>query len=310
MLISSSSEGHTARVLRDIARVVRTPPPAPGFIGEGHRAVEVLHGVPLASADPFVLLMDDRLDMPVRRVIGGAHPHAGLETVTLLLDGSVYDPDEGELSAGEAVWMTAGRGVIHSEHVEAEGAVRILQLWIGLPERSRFAPPALQVIRGDAVKTGREPGVAVRLYSGSLGSLRSATRNLVPVTLAELVLEPNARFELAIPARQGGFLYAVAGEFTAGRSATPVANGDVAWLDAAIPESSALSLQAGASGARLVLYAGEPQHEALLQRGPFVADTEASIARFFREYRAGRFPRLSELARAPERLANTTSSER
>src|SRR6187200_2172053 len=94
---------------RPITRVVVTPPPAPGFIGEGHTAVEVVTPTDLAASDPFVLLMDDRLDIAERRQIGGAHPHAGLETVTLLVEGELHDRDEGTLTAGDALWMNAGR---------------------------------------------------------------------------------------------------------------------------------------------------------------------------------------------------------
>src|SRR5271154_3931281 len=86
---------------RTLSRIDTTPPPAPGFIGEGHTAVEVVRPDALPFSDPFVLLMDDRLDIPRRRQIGGAHPHAGLETVTFVLEGSVHDRDEGELSTGD-----------------------------------------------------------------------------------------------------------------------------------------------------------------------------------------------------------------
>src|SRR6187549_3506708 len=96
---------------RTLARVVTLPPPAPGFIGEGHTAVEVLAPDRLADSDPFVLLMDDRLEIPRRRQIGGPHPHAGLETVTFVLEGELEDRDEGTLRAGDVLWMSAGRGV-------------------------------------------------------------------------------------------------------------------------------------------------------------------------------------------------------
>lgn len=283
-------------VVRRIVRVERTPEPQPGFIGEGHEAVEVLHGGSLAARDPFVLLMDDRLAISPRRAIGGPHPHAGLETVTLVLSGSLRDRDEGDLSSGDAVWMTAGSGVVHNEHVEAEGDIRVLQLWIGLPRRHRFAEPALQVLRAADQPVHRGPGVVARLYSGSLGELCSATRNLVPVTLAELTLEPGATFPLELSASETGFLYVLSGEITSGEAVT-VRAGELGWLDREVRAGrSTLPLAAGSAWARVVLYAGEPHREPLVQHGPFVADSEAAITRFFLEYRAGRFPRLSELA--------------
>src|SRR3954469_12689874 len=188
-------------------RVQHTPPPEPGFIGEGHTAVEVLAPTALVDSDPFVLLMDDRLDIEKRRQIGGPHPHAGLETVTLVLEGSADDRDEGRLSAGDALWMTAGRGIIHNEHVEVEGRTRILQLWVRLSKAERAAPPRFELIRGAEALVRREPGVTARLYSGTTGALTSATKNHVPVTLVDVTLEPASSFEQQLPATFNGFVY-------------------------------------------------------------------------------------------------------
>src|SRR5216110_1628152 len=134
---------------RRLSRVVSTPAPAPGFIGQGHTAVEVVAPKDLGATDPFVLLMDDRLEIARRRAIGGPHPHAGLETVTLVLEGTLHDRDEGALGAGDLVWMTAGRGIIHNEAVEASGRSRVLQLWIALPARLRETAPRFEIIRKD-----------------------------------------------------------------------------------------------------------------------------------------------------------------
>ena len=283
-------------IARRIVRVEGTPPPQPGFIGEGHTAVEVLSSHALSASDPFVLLMDDRLSIPNRRQIGGPHPHAGLETVTLVLEGSLTDRDEGELTAGDAAWMTAGRGIVHNEHVEAAGTVRVLQLWIGLPQASRLAAPAIQVLRSENLPVRREPGVLMRLYSGQSGTLRATTKNLVPVTLATVELEADATFELELPSSHTGFLYVIAGDLEAGSERRPVRATEVAWLDRlSSPAQSKLTLSAGPTGARAVLYAGEPHTERLVQHGPFVADSEATITRFYGEFRSGGFTRLSEL---------------
>jgi len=287
---------------RRLSRVTTTPPPAPGFIGPGHTAVEVLDPQAFAASDPFVLLMDDRLDLPVRRQIGGPHPHAGLETVTLVLEGTVWDRHEGELTAGEVAWMTAGRGVVHNEHVEAEGHVRILQLWIGLPTRVREAAPALKVLRRDEVPIRREPGAVARVYAGRSGSVASSLSTLLPVTLVELVLEPGAHIEQEIPASYQGFLYMVSGELTVAGGPRALTPGDIGWFERVEPASAGevttMSLLAGNAGARVVLYAGEPHGEPLLQRGPFVAESVDGLARFARRYQAGGFKPLSEVVSA------------
>jgi quercetin 2,3-dioxygenase len=318
---------------RTLARVVRLPPPAPGFIGEGHTAVEVLAPTDLTGSDPFVLLMDDRLDIPQRRQIGGAHPHAGLETVTLVLEGEVHDRDEGTLGAGDVLWMNAGRGVIHNEEVEAVGRSRILQLWVRLPAAARSSAPSFQLLRADAVPVRLERGAEVRLYSGSSGDLQSPIRNHAPITMADVHLRPGASIAQDLPASYNGFLYVLDGVVRVGPEGREVAAGQVGWLDwptgsggsggsgagsgesdAGSGESEAGSGDSGAGSgtgsrasvlrvrapegpARFVLYTGEPQREPLVHHGPFVAGSPPDIVRLFQEFRGGRFEPLSQVAR-------------
>ncbi|MBX3196607.1 MAG: pirin family protein [Labilithrix sp.] len=279
---------------RTIVRKDITPPPAPGFIGEGHTAVEVLRPVALSKSDPFVLLMDDRLDIPRRRHIGGAHPHAGLETVTLVLEGSLVDRDEGELSAGDVIWMTAGRGIIHNESVEAFGRSRVLQLWIGLSAKDRGAPPRFEIVRVANAPRIEAPGVLGRLYSGTSGALRSPTLNHVPVTLLELSLEAGASFTQELPGSYNGFFYVIEGSVRVGEDT--VAKGEVGWL--APGSETELTFTSGDGGGRLVLYAGEPIGEALMQHGPFVAGSPIEIMEFHRRFQLGQFTKMSELAQA------------
>lgn len=295
----STHTGRPTTTSRHLSRIVATPPPAPGFIGEGHTAVEVLPPHDVAHHDPFVLLMDDRLDIARRRRIGGPHPHAGLETVTLVLEGKAWDREEGELSAGEVAWMTAGRGVVHNEHVEAEGEVRILQLWIGLPTHARDAAPALQVLRAKDVPVRVEPGVVGRVYSGRSGDAQAPTKNLVPVTLVEFKLDPGRGVEQALPASYRGFLYVVEGSVSVGEGSEVVRQGSVGWFERATSDAaSAVTLRAGGEGARVVLYAGEPHGEPIVQRGPFVAGTPAELARFYWRFQERKFEPLSEVVRA------------
>src|SRR6476469_2836739 len=123
----------TAVRSRRIARRAPAAPLVPGFVGPGHLAAQLVGQDDFALSDPFILLMDDHLDIG-ERPVGGPHPHAGFETVTLLLDGAIYDADEGGvINAGEVQWMTAGSGIIHGENVAARGEVRLLQLWLTLP---------------------------------------------------------------------------------------------------------------------------------------------------------------------------------
>jgi hypothetical protein len=281
---------------RHLSRIVTTPPLAPGFVGEGHLASHVISVADFERNDPFIMLADDHLDIGDRNV-GGPHPHAGFETVTLLLDGALYDAHEGgDLGAGSVQWMTAGKGIVHGEHTKTRGPVRLLQLWLTLPKAARWAQPGFQNVQGDAVVVRREPGVEARIYSGASGGLRSATRNHTPATIVEFALAPAASVEQELPASYNGFLFPVDGEVRVGDQV--IGPGRVGWLDR--PEAregveSVLRLTAGAEGARVVLYAGQPQRVPIVSYGPFIGDTEDDIRRLFREYRAGEFPLMSQL---------------
>lgn len=291
---SNTQSDSRAGAARGLSRVYAAPPPAPGFIGEGHTAVEVVAPTALPASDPFVLLMDDRLDIARRRQIGGAHPHAGLETVTLVLEGELHDRDEGALSAGDLVWMTAGSGIIHSEAIEAVGRSRVLQLWIALSARDREVAPGFEIVRRDAAPVVRAPGVEGRLYSGASAGLRSPTRNRVPVTLLDLTLASGARFLQDLPGSYNGFVYVLEGGASVGGAA--LETGDVGWF--APSADGHLDLLAGAHGARLVLYAGAPIGEPLVQHGPFVAGSPGEINELYRRFRGGRFASMSQLARS------------
>ena len=279
---------------RGINRVVEVPPLTPGFVGPGHLAAPVVSPENFEMTDPFILLMDDHLDIGDRPV-GGPHPHAGFETVTLILDGAIYDRDEGgTLNAGEMQWMTGGSGVIHNEDVKTKGKVRLLQLWLTLPKKKRWTAPGFQVVHADSIPVRREPGTEIRVYSGSSGNLRSGTRNHVPVTMVEISLEPHASTEQEVATSYNGFAFVIDGSVQI--SETVLKAGQVGWLDR--PSSNGMGVVrvvASESGARLVLYTGQPQGDSIVSYGPFIGDAKQDIARLFAEYQAGCFPRLSEL---------------
>lgn len=284
--------------LRRIARVVTTPDPEPGFIGAGHTAVPVVGSEDFAATDPFIALMDDRVE-PRSEPLGGAHPHAGFETVTFVLEGTVRDRDEGVLEAGDVLWMTAGRGIIHNEDVRSSGRVRILQLWLTLPRALRWTDPSFRRIRRDAVPVRREGGVELHLYSGSSGAERSPTPTHLPVLLADVRLGAGAVLEQELPSSWNGFVYAIEGWVAAGAERATVSTGQVGWLDR--PEDadgSTLRIEGGDRGARMLLYAGEPTRDPIVVHGPFVGDTRDDIVRLYAEFREGRFGRMSELAAA------------
>ena len=153
--------------VRGLADVITLPVPGPGFIGEGHTAIHVMQGREFARTDPFIMLADDRVDLPPGTRAGGPHPHAGFEIVTFAVEGEARDRDEGLLRAGDVLWMTAGSGVVHNEDVEPLGKLRILQLWTTLPSGSRWAPPQFAHVPLEQVPVRREPGIEARIYAAS-----------------------------------------------------------------------------------------------------------------------------------------------
>jgi quercetin 2,3-dioxygenase len=289
---------------RRIARVVTTAAPSPGFIGDGHTAVSVVDPKEFSRNDPFIVLMDDRIDLEPGRELGGAHPHGGFETVTFVVEGELRDRDEGTLRTGDVLWMTAGSGVIHNENVVSLGKSRILQLWLTLPHDERWAGPRFEHIARDAAPVRREPGVEARVYSGSSGSARATTHNYVPVTLVDIQLQPGARFEQELPDSYNGFLYVLDGAVSVGSERTRLTAGQVGWLAGAlvnISNSGAVRITAGDDGARLVLYAGERQGVPIVMHGPFVGESRADIMRLSRAYLEGKLPRVSELSQGGKR---------
>ena len=283
---------------RRISRIYNVPELAPGFVGPGHLAAPVIPPEDFAINDPFILLMDDHLDIGDRPV-GGPHPHAGFETVTLLLQGSIYDRDEGGvIEAGEVQWMTAGRGIIHGENVGAKGKVRLLQLWLTLPKADRWTEPGFQTIHTDAVPVRRENGAEVRIYSGESGSLRSRTRNHVPVTITEITLEPHASIDQEIPSSYNGFVFTLRGSIQVGANDISLKTGQTGWLDRPqVDGASLLRVTAAEEGARLVFYAGQPQGDPIVSYGPFVGDSKQDIVRLCTEFQSGQFVSLSELVK-------------
>lgn len=282
---------------RRIARTVTPNPPAPGFMGAGHLAVLVADPKEFARQDPFILLADDRIDLPAGSTAGGAHPHAGFETVTFVVEGNVQDHVEGSLGTGDVQWMTAGSGVIHNEDVVPLGPTRILQLWLTLPHEQRWSAPRWETVSRDVAPVRRERGVEVRVYSGRSGNAIATTRNHVPVTLADVRLDADASVELDLPSSYNGFVYVLEGSLHAGDDDAPLAQGQVGWLDR--PDAgfaSTLRLRAGSAGARAMLYAGEPTNVPIVMHGPFVGETRDDLMRISREYMEGRFPRMSALA--------------
>lgn len=275
---------------------INTPQGQPGFLGPGHIARPVISGS-FSDSDPFIMLMDDLLDKKDNEPVGGPHPHAGFETVSLLLEGEIGD-DTHKMKGGDFQMMTAGSGIVHTETIEKMAKMRLLQLWLNLPKKDRSAVPRLQELSSERVPALSENGVNIKLYSGSLAGLTSPVQNYSPIIVADITIDAGITTVLQIPANYNTFLYVLAGNVKIGGDQKQLNDDQVGWLDLFTDTSqSDLEITAGEEGVRLILYAGKPTGENIISHGPFIADSSEDIQRLYREYRQGK---MKHISRVPE----------
>ncbi|OWQ86860.1 hypothetical protein CDN99_19310 [Roseateles aquatilis] len=262
--------------------------------GAGVKLTRVLTHDLQRRLDPFLMLDAFGTDNADDYIAGFPdHPHRGFETVTYMLDGRMRHRDsagnEGLLGPGGVQWMTAGRGVIHSELPEQqEGRMEGFQLWLNLPGRDKMRDPWYRDIPSAEIPELTLPGATVRVIAGeSHGVSGAVRREVTQPTYLDIRLEPGASFEQALPASHNAFVYVYRGalRFDTG---CRVPTGRMAIL-ANTPGSDGVRLQAAEEGARVVLIAGQPLGEPIAQYGPFVMNTEGELLQAVRDFQAGKF---------------------
>jgi len=208
-----------------------------------------------------------------------------------MIDGAMDHQDSvgnhGHLVGGSAQWMTAGRGIVHSEMPNQDrGLLWGLQLWVNLPARLKMTDPRYQDIAPARIPEVSASGARTRVVAGAAGGATGPVEGIVVApTMLDVTLDGSARFEHALPTGHAAFVYVLDGVARLGRSAREVAAGSVAVLGAG--ERVVASAPAGAS-ARLLLFAAAPIGEPIARSGPFVMNTDAECAQAWSDYRAGR----------------------
>lgn len=265
--------------------------------GAGVRLRRLIASPELNMLDPFLLLDVFNSDKPDDYIAGfPPHPHRGFETVTYLLAGRMRHRDStghaGVIKAGGVQWMTAGRGIEHSEMPEQErGLLRGFQLWINLPAARKMTAPRYQEFEPEAIPVELRPGnIEVRVIAGiTVAGTRGPVQDSDADALyLDITLPAASDFREAIPVGHNAFIYVISGEvhiLDTDDQVRIVSAGHLAILG----DGAELVLNGGPSASRLLLIAGRPFHEPVARSGPFVMNTQDEILQAYRDHRDGQF---------------------
>lgn len=259
--------------------------------GAGVQLTRVLTGKLQRRLDPFLMLDAFGSDNPDDYIAGFPdHPHRGFETITYMLAGRMRHRDsaghEGLLENGGMQWMTAGRGVIHSEIPEQEeGVMEGFQLWLNLPARNKLVTPWYRDFASAEIpEYSTDNGVTVRVLAGASNGVAGAvTRADTEPLYLDIHLPAGATFSTALPATHNAFVYVYRG--SASIAGTQVDAQRMGILDNAA-DADGVTIEA-AQAARLILVAGKPLHEPIVQYGPFVMNTQEEIHQALNDFRNG-----------------------
>ena len=280
---------------QDSARVVRSIRGMPTSDGAGVRLTRVIGTPSLPELDPFLMLDEFGTDRAEDYIAGFPdHPHRGFETVTYMLDGRMRHKDnhgnEGLLTPGSVQWMTAGRGLVHSEMPQQEsGRMRGFQLWVNLPARDKMTDPRYQEFAAERIpQLSPAQGVSVKVIAGTVDSVSGPIQQPATEPLyLDVSLSADSAWTCPLPAGHNAFAYVFEGSAALGERE------DARALElqqlAVLGGGSTLQMRACAQGARLIVVAGRPLREPIARHGPFVMNTREELMQAFVDYQEGRF---------------------
>ncbi|KAL2652896.1 hypothetical protein R1flu_021024 [Riccia fluitans] len=240
----------------------------------------------LKQLDPFILLDHFAVAPPAGFP---DHPHRGFETVTYMLEGSFthqdFDGHKGTIGPGDLQWMTAGRGIVHSELPAKHGVQRGIQLWVNLPGKYKMLEPRYQELEHKSVATVETHGVKVSVIAGDSYGVRSPVYTITPIMFLDFSLEPGAVVHQEIPGYWNAFIYVLEGKVQVGsKTASPISSYNTVLLG----PGKGLSVWNAENGVcRFLLIGGEPIGEPVVQYGPFVMNTQQEIRKAIQDFRKG-----------------------
>ena len=255
--------------------------------GAGVSLTRIIGSPELNMLDPFLLLDEFGSDNPNDYIAGfPPHPHRGFETITYMINGKFTHKDtagnKGHLSDGGVQWMTAGRGVIHSEMPEqTEGLVRGFQLWFNLPKEKKMIDPAYHDIQADQIPEVELENGKVKVISGTFRDTTGPGRPHTGMMYLDVHLYDNQDIVLPIEDDWNGFVYVYEGSIDANIS---VPKGNLAVLNT----KNDFLCSSTKENTRFILVAGQPLNEPVARGGPFVMNTKGEILQAFEDYQSGR----------------------
>ncbi|GGP26661.1 pirin family protein [Silvimonas amylolytica] len=276
---------------REVERLVNGIPTTDGA---GVRLTRVLTHDLQRRLDPFLMLDAFRSDNPDDYIAGfPSHPHRGFETVTYMLNGRMRHRDnagnEGLLTEGGVQWMTAGRGIVHSEIPEQQdGLMEGFQLWVNLPGKNKMTAPWYRDIpAADIPVHALANGASLKLISGLVaGASGAITRDDTEPFYADLVIPAGQSVSLPLQASHNAFVYVYRGEASIG--GRTVKSAQMGLLNNAA-DADGVTITAGESETRLIALSGKPLAEPIVQWGPFVMNSREQVEQAILDYQAGRF---------------------
>jgi redox-sensitive bicupin YhaK (pirin superfamily) len=271
---------------RKIQQIVQGQPASDGA---GVKLIRSLGSANHLRVDPFLMLDAFSSENPDDYVAGfPSHPHRGFETVTYLLDGHMLHEDHlgnrGDLKSGAVQWMTAGRGIIHSEMPQQEnGRMRGFQLWINLPAKEKMKPAGYRDIQPEEIPTVLFPDGKLKIVAGTYQSTGGPVQGGTTEPLYwDVQLNSRKTFQAQIPATHAVYLYPFEGSVEIGDRVLKTHQGGV------LGSGDSIEVRAGAEGARFLVLAAKPLKEPVVQYGPFVMNTREEIEQAIRDYQDGK----------------------
>ena len=256
--------------------------------GAGVNLTRIIGSPELNMLDPFLLLDEFGSDNPDDYIAGfPPHPHRGFETITYMLNGKWQHKDsagnEGKLGEGSVQWMTAGRGIVHSEMpIQTDGLARGFQLWLNLPKEKKMIEPAYQDIESEQIPIVKEKAGTVKVISGNFHGTVGPGQSHTPVLILDIQLLENS--ELTIPLTDGWnvFSFIYEGEVFAGQK---LSKGQLAVYE----KDGDVDFKTKDNKAGIFFAAGEPLNEPVARGGPFVMNTRGEVLKAFSDYQEGKF---------------------